>query len=87
VAEDGSLCPGDGAHKGGDATLEVALPLCVQDSPSAAGKALDVVRYREVGDDRMAVMVHRVSALLMKATPRPMGETEARTELGTMLRP
>jgi myo-inositol-1-phosphate synthase len=62
------------------------LRLCVEDSPSAAGNVLDAVRYMKRARDRgIAGVVHPVSALLMKATPRPMSESDALAELRTMI--
>ena len=72
----------------GGTPLELELRLCVEDSPSAAGNVLDAVRYMKLAlDRRIAGVVDPVSSLLMKATPRPMSETDALAGLRTMLDP
>ena len=70
----------------GGTQFELELRMCVEDSPSAAGNVLDAVRYMKFAKDRgMAGVVDPVSSLLMKATPRPMGEPEVQAELRAML--
>jgi myo-inositol-1-phosphate synthase len=60
--------------------------MCVEDSPSAAGNVLDAVRHMKFAMDRgLAGVVDPVSALLMKATPRPMSETDARPGLSFLV--
>lgn len=70
----------------GGTPLEVELRMAVEDSPSAAGNVLDAVRYMKFALDRgMAGVVEPVSALLMKATPRPMSESAALAGLSSMI--
>ncbi len=69
----------------GGTSLELELRMCVEDSPGTAGNVLDAVRYMKVAMDRgIAGVVDSVSSLLMKAPPRPMGESAALAGLSSM---
>jgi myo-inositol-1-phosphate synthase len=72
----------------GGTPFELDVRMCVEDSPSAAGNVLDAVRYLKRALDRgIAGVVDPVSALLMKAPPRPMSEPAALAELQSLTDP
>ncbi|MCX5209851.1 inositol-3-phosphate synthase [Kitasatospora sp. NBC_00240] len=66
----------------GGTPLEIELRMTVDDSPSAAGNVLDAVRYSRLAlEHGISGVFDPVSALLMKAAPRPMTEDAALAEL------
>ncbi|MFC9324511.1 inositol-3-phosphate synthase [Kitasatospora sp. NPDC057015] len=66
----------------GGTPLEIELRMTVDDSPSAAGNVLDAVRYAKFAlEQGISGVFDPVSALLMKAAPRPMTGDAALAEL------
>ena len=69
----------------GGTLLELDLRMAVEGSPSAAGNVLDAVRYAKLAMDvGIKGVVHSVSSLLMKASPKPMSVAGSLAEIQSM---
>ncbi|MQY13179.1 Inositol-3-phosphate synthase [Streptomyces sp. RB5] len=72
----------------GGTPFEIDVRMKVEDSPSAAGKVLDAVRYLRLAMDRgLGGVVDPVSAELMKAPPTPLADDEIGRGLAALTSP